>query len=145
MLHISGEDLEHGEGKGSLDTGAAFLTSNGYRYSQVVPSAGGRYRFRVKAGGSTSTLVASAGPLSPGVWTHATAVYDGSEMRLYQDGALIGSVGKTGNITSDASLGAWIGSNPPNATSRPWDGQIDDLRIYDRVLTDVEINQLAGN
>ena len=82
--------------------------------------------------------------LTNNTWYHVTAVYDGSEMRLYKDGVKIGSVGKTGAIATDASVAAWIGTNPPIATSKPWQGQIDDLRIYDRVLTDAEITQLAA-
>lgn len=104
----------------------------------------GELRFRLKTDGTTTTLVAENSNLSNDIWYHMVAVYDGSEMRIYQDGVLTGSVGKTGSITTDASVGAWIGSNPPNATSQPWDGQIDDLRIYDRVLTDAEITELVA-
>ena len=33
----------------------------------------------------------------------------------------------------------WIGGNPPDAYAKPWDGLIDEVRIYDRALTAAEI------
>ncbi len=49
-LALSGEDLEAGEGKTTLDTGSAGYSTNGYRHTPLRILEGGRYRFRVKAG-----------------------------------------------------------------------------------------------
>ncbi len=49
-LTLSGEDLDSGEGKSSLDTGAAWFSTNGYRRTPLSIREPGRYRFRVKAG-----------------------------------------------------------------------------------------------
>jgi hypothetical protein len=49
-LALSGEDLEAGEGKSSLDTGAAWFSTRGFRRTPLVIPEAGRYRFRVKAG-----------------------------------------------------------------------------------------------
>jgi hypothetical protein len=49
-LTLSGEDLDAGEGKSSLDTGAAWFSTNGFRRTPLSIREPGRYRFRVKAG-----------------------------------------------------------------------------------------------
>ncbi len=104
-----------------------------------------RLRFRLKAGGQTTTLVASSGNLTENQWFHAAGVYDGASMKLYLDGVLVGSLNKTGAIAVSSSVPAWIGGNPTDPTIRPWQGAIDDVRIYDRALSAAEVLALIGN
>ena len=106
-----------------------------------------RLRFRLKTGGVTTKLVASSGDVVENQWIHVAAIYDGAMMRLYMDGIDVGSAAKTGNITSNSTTPVWIGANPLSATDKPWSGQIDDVRIYNRALTSQEVQQLfsAGN
>jgi hypothetical protein len=102
-----------------------------------------RLRFRLKLNGSTKTLIASTGNLSGTGWVSFAAVYNGSRMLLYKDGAQVGSMAATGSIsTNNASL--WIGGNPPAANSRPWDGSIADVKVYNRALSASEIGN-GGN
>ena len=101
-----------------------------------------RLRFRLKTAGNTTTLIASSGDLTAGGWVHAAAVFDGSEMRLYENGQLVGSTSKSGSISTNSSVPVWIGGNPDGATSMPWDGLIDEVRIYDQALTAAEIRAL---
>jgi len=91
-----------------------------------------RLRFRLKAG-----------DLKLGVWTHVVAVYDGKLMKLYKDGRLVGSIAKTGIIDTNANVSVWIGDNPPEVGSRPWNGLLDDVRIYNRALAESEISELS--
>lgn len=103
-------------------------------------------RFRLKTGAAaspTTTLIATSGALTPGVWTHAVAVYDGSTMTLYKDGVVVGSVAQTGPIVVNPAVGLAIGNQPVGAGPRAFDGCIDDVRVYDRALTAQEIQGLA--
>jgi Concanavalin A-like lectin/glucanases superfamily len=102
-----------------------------------------RLRFRLKTNGVTASLVAASGNLSNKVWFHVAAVYDGQSMKLYKDGVEVGSMAKSGSITTNSNASVWLGSNPPNASSRPWKGQIDDVSIYSYALTKAEIAELA--
>ncbi|MBN2202061.1 chitobiase/beta-hexosaminidase C-terminal domain-containing protein, partial [bacterium] len=115
-----------------------------YWMLSTTSSSGYKLRFRLKTGGSTTTLVASSGNLSAQVWTHAAAVYDGSAMILYLNGTEVGSVSKTGTLDTNAGVDAWIGCNPPTAGSNAFDGLIDEVRIYDRALAPGEIAALAS-
>ncbi|MCZ6788601.1 MAG: chitobiase/beta-hexosaminidase C-terminal domain-containing protein, partial [Chloroflexi bacterium] len=101
-----------------------------------------RLRFRLKTSGNTQTLIASTGDLTPGRWTFVAAVYDGSTMTLYKDGAVVGTMSKTGNLDVNSAVSTWIGGNPPDATVKPWDGVIDDARIYNRGLSATEVQEL---
>ncbi len=103
-----------------------------------------RLRFRLKTGGTTTTLVASSGALVEGQWIHAAAVYDGTTMSLYKDGNLVGSTGKSGTVTGAPTVPVWIGGNPPDAGAKPWDGLLDEVRLYDRALSQQEIRDLPG-
>jgi len=95
-------------------------------------------RFRLKAGGTTTTLVEDASRLSSGTWVHAAATYDGTTMRIYRDGALTGSAAKTGAIDQAPGVAAWIGANPGHP-GQVFDGRIDDVKIFSRALTPGEI------
>ncbi len=113
--------------------------------STVANGASTRLRFRLKTSGWTATLVASGGGLTAGRWVHAAAVYDGAEMRLFQDGVLVGRMAKQGSIDSDPSVPAAIGNQPLSAAGggRAFDGVIDDVRIYDRALSVADLGRLA--
>ena len=105
----------------------------------TTESNGSKLRFRLKTNGTTATLVASSGALTPGVWTHVSATYDGQFMRLYKDGIEVGALAKTGAVDRNATIPVWVGSNPPEATSKPFHGVIDEVKIYTRALSASEL------
>ncbi|MEE9412130.1 MAG: LamG-like jellyroll fold domain-containing protein [Methylococcales bacterium] len=103
-----------------------------------------RLRFRLKANGSTTTLVASTGDLTNGEQFHVAAVYDGTTMRLYKNGVDVGNTPKTGSIDTNNAVAVWIGGNPTVDTVRPWEGSIADVRIYQKALTKSEVNDVKN-
>ena len=123
----------------SKSTGTA--EADHYFMLSTVDSGGMKLRFRLKTQGSTSTLIAGSGTLSPGVWTHAAVTYDGTMMRIYKDGGPVGSTPKSGSMDAGNSVQVAIGRNPTGYG--PFDGLIDDVRIFTRALSDAEIQALA--
>jgi len=99
---------------------------------------------RIRTYGNTSTLIANSGNLSAGEWTHAVAVYDGADMVLYKDGVEVGRRSKSGPLDTDPTVSVWIGDNP-GADRKPFDGLIDDVRIYNRALCPDEIAELMAS
>ncbi|MBL0128581.1 MAG: hypothetical protein IPP83_14250 [Flavobacteriales bacterium] len=97
-------------------------------------------RFRLQTGGTTSELSTGPSSLFGSVWYHIVATYDGAIMRVVLNGALMASAPKSGSIglhpQSPASIGAL------STGTQPYSGWIDDVRIYDRALTDNEILEL---
>jgi len=75
--------------------------------------------------------------VNDGEWHHAAGVYDGSKYYLYVDGDLDASKDTSGTM-SVSSYPVYIGANAQQS-GREFAGLIDDVRVYKRALTDVEI------
>ncbi len=80
-------------------------------------------------------------------WHHFAAVFDdgNNTFKLYIDGALAASTTNTSSI-SYAGLGAntVIGRQGNSGTNHDFTGIIDDVRVYNYVLSDTEIATLYG-
>jgi hypothetical protein len=73
-------------------------------------------------------------PLS--AWTHLASVYDGGTLRLYVNGVQAGTQSVSGSLLNSASP-LRIGGN--SIWNEYFNGQIDDVRLYNRALTPTEI------
>ena len=107
---------------------------------------GGRYRtglddieFQTTISGTERFL--TAGSLVINTWTQIGATYDGSVLRTYRNGVQVGSLSVSGSIDA-SSANLRIGDNP-SFSPRFFNGQLDDIRIYNRALTPSEIRLLA--
>lgn len=90
--------------------------------------------------GATTNELCSAGPnLGDSLWHHVVAVYDGTTASLYVDGTLNTS-GSLTNSLNNATSPLWIGTN--STGNRGFDGSIDEVRIYNTVLTAAQIQSL---
>ncbi len=70
-----------------------------------------------------------------GEWKHVALTYDGTTARLYANGVEVGAVAKSWNLVLNrAFLGEQV-----NAAGEYWNGGIDDIRLYDHVLTPAEL------
>lgn len=99
-----------------------------YFMLSTVSNSGYKLRFRLKTNGSTTTLMASSGSISTGIWYYANAVYDGSEMKLYLNNSAVGNTSKSGSMTTSSSVDVHIGNNP-GSNLKPFDGKIDEVRV----------------
>ncbi len=72
-----------------------------------------------------------------GEWHHVAGTYDGLNVRLYVDGVLRQAIEHTGDIDA-ATFNVNIGRNTEN-TDRLYEGLIDEVRIYNGVLSAAEI------
>jgi hypothetical protein len=80
-------------------------------------------------------------PVSGTKWIHIAATYDGSTMRLYIDGDLEDSMPGPPSIATNA-LAVGIGAQS-DGTNR-FRGEMDDVRIYNRALSQAEIDALQS-
>ncbi|MCU0320628.1 MAG: LamG domain-containing protein [Flavobacteriales bacterium] len=97
-------------------------------------------RFRLRTGGTTTELMSPPGTLFSGVWYHVVASYTGTQLRIHVNGALMASTNASGTQGFHPQSPASIGATPSG--SAPFSGWIDDVRIYDRGLSDGEIFDL---
>jgi hypothetical protein len=77
-----------------------------------------------------------------GEWHHVAATYDGDVMQIYHDGELAAETSGAG-ILLDQSRALTIGarSDSGGPAGGFFNGSIDDVRIYDKVLTQEEVLQ----
>ena len=81
-------------------------------------------------------------------WYHVIQIYDGSYLRLYINGSEVGTPFSCGAWTPDSYVRAVrIGASWHSTPERHWKGLIDEIRIWNRALTDAEIvyNYSLGN
>ena len=96
---------------------------------------GSRWGFGLNGNSPSAEMyVGSPGPFSPNTWYHLAAVYDADAKRLdrYVNGQLITNITYSAAVPVNlgaAHIGAW------NGNSRFFNGLIDELAIYGRVLT----------
>jgi len=101
----------------------------------------GRLRFYITTTDEIFHELMSEGPVPLGRWVHVAGVYDGQAMRLYIDGAEVGSVRAVGTITSyDQRRGTRIGGYAGTMTEAYWFcGDMDEVRIWSVARTSDEL------
>ena len=79
-------------------------------------------------------------------WRHVACSYDGTTLRAYANATVGDTQPLTGTFTTTEPLQVGIGASVlPDATTyqNPFDGTLDDVRIFNRALTDAEMTALA--
>lgn len=74
-------------------------------------------------------------------WHHVAGTYNGSELKTFIDGGLNATTAHVGDIDSSTN-NLTIGTNSEE-DGRYYEGSIDEVRIYNRALTDGEILYIA--
>lgn len=100
----------------------------------TLESGGGKWSFGIKNQSGSYYNAQSACNIAVGKWQQVTGVWDGSQVRIYVNGVLEGSTATTGSIGINADLYM--------AYSSIFNGNIDEVRIYNRALSEDEIRQL---
>ncbi len=92
---------------------------------------------RSKDGGETS--ITGGSPMPRALWRHVVVTADGQQLKLFEDGKLVASAPCTALVASDSDT-LWFGTD--DDSNRVWDGRIDELVLFDRALTEVEVAAL---
>lgn len=92
----------------------------------------------VLRGGGSSPSVSGAGALSVGNWKFVCGVVNGTTGQVYGNGKLLatGSILAPGVTARDITIGAY------STGAYSFNGTIDDVRVYDRALSGVEIERI---
>lgn len=106
---------------------AWFLNGN---TSANRPGVGGTFD------GTCCTVLSGTAALPANQWTHVAGSYDGANLRLYVNGTPVATQAQTGSLQVNA-FPLRIGGNTYGNEFFP--GRIDDVRIYDRALSQSEI------
>lgn len=104
---------------------------------------------RALIGNTTSvTNVIGATALQINTWYHLAFTFNGTNIILYQDGAVIGTGTRTMTFSADTS-GIVVGANAQGANDTNiqefTQGYLEDMRLYNRVLTPNEIATIMSS
>jgi hypothetical protein len=112
-----------------------------YNVVSLFVAADGNILFETSPTGTSYEYAQTTGLNVRAAWHHVAATYDGATKQLFVDGVL-GDAAVASSITNGDLLS--IGADVDNGTPTLYfDGQLDELRIYPRVLTAAEIAVLA--
>lgn len=111
-------------------------TNGGY---MLRAGESGRLGFAIGEATSSSWYEINTGAiLSLNTWYHVAATYDGIKMRLYLNGNAIDSLSTNASVGITNTTPLAIGYHV--AYGRYWAGKIDEVRIWNTVRTQAEIN-----
>ncbi|WP_052446623.1 glycoside hydrolase family 2 TIM barrel-domain containing protein [Candidatus Soleaferrea massiliensis] len=96
------------------------------------PGRGNVINFNIYAGGWNELEIPIPSDMYNGEWHHLAGTYDGATMKVFYDGAIIGTKALSKNISS-SSYGVGIGHC--TQYGRNFSGNIDSAKIFDRALT----------
>ncbi len=117
----------------------AILAVGGGSYDQGAPIAG-----QVSYQSKNGSIIKSTGPLLQiGQWYHLAITFTNTQARLYINGVLNNTVNANFSLPNDltvtaTSIGAWLG----DGGGQYFNGNIDEFRVWNAVLTPTEINNL---
>lgn len=74
-------------------------------------------------------------------WTHLAAVYNGTHIFLYRNGALVATTAANGTMTQ-CTQGVSIGNRAPGNLNHRFPGVIDDVRLYSRAVSADEVSAI---
>jgi hypothetical protein len=108
--------------------------TGGMVYSLYANQSSTRPVGQVNIGGERNAIGAAALPLN--AWSHLAATFDGSSLKLYVNGSLVTTTAIAGSIPTSTGVLRLGG----NAIWGEWyAGLIDDVRIYNKPLTQAQI------
>lgn len=102
----------------------------------------GQLSFAIALTGNVWTdLVSGNNVVGLNKWQHVAAVYDGSQILLYRDGALVASTAENRTLLADASFPLKIGGSPAAwaPPARYFTGAIEEVRVWNVARTAAEI------
>ncbi len=112
-----------------LSDRAQYVSLGGGKASLLMQNS--QFEFELQIDGSSYSV--SGGTPFAGFWQHVAGTYDGETMRLYVNGSEVSSLAMTGTVQSGNGVAL-------NSSNEPYDGRLDDVRIYSSAL---DTNQLS--
>lgn len=116
------------------------------QWSLEINATNNRFQFVIKIAGTTYTLTDPDNLSYWPKWYHVVGRYNGTEISLWVNGTKKAFQAITGAIDSSATMPVMIGCRCANGVLTPgadyWYGNIDEVGIWGKGLTDAEIGDL---
>ncbi|HYE64248.1 MAG TPA: Calx-beta domain-containing protein, partial [Pyrinomonadaceae bacterium] len=123
-------------------------TEDGHGYALRILNGFIQSDLRLTGGTARHTFNQAQLPLN--AWSHIALTYDGSSVKAYLNGQLLGSVAASGQVmnSNNGQICSMIGNEPEFSTCQVtgqglgWLGGIDELEIFNRALSAAEVQSL---
>src|SRR5687768_2824728 len=130
--------------KGGLGSESAGANQNYGLWLMHSPSE--RLQGGFETTGGTNRYITSAIDYNDGQWHHGVVTFDNPNniLRLFVDGVQIGTLSTTSNPDNTGSQPLRIGGNSQSLTEDFFIGQLDEVGVWNRALTNAEITSLMN-
>jgi glucose/arabinose dehydrogenase len=91
---------------------------------------------------SEGKIFSASSPIDPGIFQNVVGVFDGKSVKIYLNGILIDSIAFAGDYDPNPRLPLNIALNSYDY-GRPWNGAIDEVRIYEQAISEDDIEMLS--
>jgi glucose/arabinose dehydrogenase len=91
---------------------------------------------------SDGKIYSVSSPFETGVFQNVVGTFDENELRIYVNSYLIERTKYDGSYTANPDVPMNVGLNSYDY-GRPWTGLIDELRFYDRAISESEVQKLT--
>jgi glucose/arabinose dehydrogenase len=92
---------------------------------------------------SDSKTFSVSSPIEPGIFQNVVGVFDGKLVKIYVSGSLVNTIEFVGDYEPDPNVPLNIGLNSYDY-KRPWNGVIDEVRLYSKAISDNNIHDLVN-
>ncbi len=131
---------EHAYGQGYM----GFRSGSGDGEFYLIQLNGGVMECRLKTTTGLHEYVGPANTAIPQAWQHIAWVYDGSSVLLYVNGVLNGSSPASGTF-SNPNVPFGIGKSLLGGFNFLYGGRVDEVTVWDKGLTQSEIQDMMDN
>jgi len=104
-----------------------------YSFNITSLAVGSRHWIRINGAWVNVTF-----SYTQGVWQHVTVTYDGTTIKGHLNGELMATTEAPGSLDNDSGV-LRLGADPRDTVSSYYNGSLDDVRIYDKALSQDEI------
>lgn len=114
--------------------------TNSYAMTYKIPAQ----NFRAVFNSLTTGSVISPNLVQSSTWSHLVCTYDGSEIKLFENGILVDSAMVSNILNYSNNPLLFAASNDPTTQSGVvyLNGKLDDIAIWNRALTQQEVSDL---
>jgi hypothetical protein len=81
----------------------------------------------------------------PGVLTHIVYVYDSETVWMYKNGVYCSSLTSASGVLDSSTNDIRIGARVDTGSNRYWNGSLDEVMVWNRVLSSTEIQQVYNS
>ncbi|WKZ29719.1 MAG: DUF2341 domain-containing protein [Candidatus Dojkabacteria bacterium] len=106
----------------------------------ILDAPSGLWRVAARNTSNVATIMSTSEPMVPNKWVYVVATFNGSTLSLWLDGKLIATQAFSGTPKTIGNTTIAIGNSPENSNALlRYRGQIDEVKIYDRALSQSDI------